>query len=89
MDDLKKHREQIDLIDRAIIDLLAQRMSHVKSIGMIKKGQDIAPFDDNRWQEVLHDRIEFGKQHGLSMRMIKDIWNSIHEHALEIEKSHE
>lgn len=89
MDDIKKHRDQIDSIDRAIIDLLAQRMSHVKNIGMIKKDQDIAPFDDNRWQAVLNDRIEFGKQLGLSMGMIKHIWNSIHEHALEIEKSNE
>ncbi len=89
MDDLKKHREQIDSVDHAIIDLLAQRMSHVKKIGIIKKGKDIAPFDDNRWQAVLHDRIEFGKQHGLPMEMIKHIWNSIHKQSLEIEKGHE
>jgi len=89
MDDLKKHRKQIDSIDRAIIDLLAQRMGHVKDIGIIKKGQDIAPFDDNRWQAVLHDRIEFGEQLGLPSEMIGHIWNSIHEQALEIEKSNE
>ncbi|PIZ63573.1 hypothetical protein COY16_01500 [Candidatus Roizmanbacteria bacterium CG_4_10_14_0_2_um_filter_39_13] len=89
MDDLNKYRKQIDSIDHSIIDLLAQRMRCVAKIGVIKKDQGIAPFDKKRWRALLEDRLEAGTVLGLSNVLIKQIWNSIHEHALEIEKNHE
>jgi len=89
MDELNKYRKQIDSIDHAIIDLLVQRMRYVAKIGLIKKGQGIAPFDEKRWRALLKDRLEAGTVLGLPDVLIKQIWHSIHKHSLEIEKKHE
>lgn len=89
MDNMKNHREQIDSIDRKIINLLAQRMGHVKAIGNTKNDRGIDPLDKIRWQEVLKDRIILGERLGLSQTLITQIWNSIHKYSLEIEENDE
>ena len=50
---LDKLRNQINKIDRSIIDLIAKRMSISKKIGKLKTGKKSAVLDDKREKEVI------------------------------------
>lgn len=84
---LDDFREQIDSIDNQIIGLLAERFTVVKKIGKWKKEKNLPPLDKNRWQKVLINRVKKAKELGISSKLIKKIYQAIHDYALEIEKS--
>jgi len=83
---LKNFREQIDTLDREILYLLFRRFTLVDEIWKIKKEIWMKPLQNDRWNEVLSDKIEVWKEYWLSEDFVKDIWNRIHKEALEIEK---
>jgi chorismate mutase len=84
---LAELRNQIDLIDKTLIDLAKKRMNVIKEVGNYKKQQNIPPLDAKRWDEVMKSRIEQGKKCGLSEKLIKSIFEAIHEEALLIEEN--
>ena len=86
MEPLIQYRNQVDTIDTAIIELLAQRFEVVKLVWEYKKSRDLPALQPNRWKEVLKDREEKGKMYGILPDFIDDIWNRIHEYALELEE---
>jgi len=83
---LKNYREQIDSLDREILYLLFRRFTLVWEIWKIKKEIWMSPLQKDRWEQVLKDKIEIGKEYWLKKEFIEDIWNRIHKEALEIEK---
>lgn len=85
MEPLIQYRNQIDAIDTAIIELLAQRFEVVKLVGEYKKSQNLPALQPNRWKEVLESRKEKAKTYGIQPNFIDDVWNRIHEYALELE----
>lgn len=70
-------RKQIDEIDGQIVTMLAKRMKVVKTVGRLKKKQNIPALDSVRWQKVIKSKKGF----------VKKIWEIIHKEALKIEKS--
>ncbi len=76
-DQLEDLRKQIDGIDESIVNLLAKRIETVKKVGQLKKKSNIPVLDKSRWQKVIKSKKGY----------IKKIYNIIHDHALEIEKS--
>ena len=83
---LVKLRKIIDEIDKSIVNLLAKRMKTVKKIGMLKKQQNILPFDQSRWKKVLNFNIKKAESLGIDPEIIKNIYEIIHAEALKIEK---
>lgn len=83
---INKIREELDLIDSQIIQLLSARMQKVADLGEIKKKLGLPPIDMKRWDEVLKKRIELAKKYDLSQDFIRAVWESIHRKALEIEE---
>ena len=83
---LQNFRQQIDWIDREILYLLFRRFTLVNEIWKIKKEIWMQALQKDRWNEVLKDKIEVWKEYWLKKEFIEDIWNRIHEYALEIEK---
>ena len=75
-------RENIDSIDKQMIELLAKRMETVKNIGEFKKEKNIAIFQLRRWQEIIESRKEFGKEMGLSEDFIKKILQLVHKESI-------
>ena len=72
-------RHQIVQIDRELVNLLISRFEVVKVVGQFKHEQNLPPLDKNRWQIVLQSRIKWGK--GIE-QVIKDVFETIHRHAL-------
>lgn len=78
-------RVYINKLDHQIIKLLAKRLQIVQRVGRFKKQRNIPALDSKRWQEVLETRIKLGKSLGISERLVKKIYEAIHEEALKIE----
>ena len=83
---LKNFREQIDSLDREILYLLFRRFTLVDEIWKIKKQLNMSALQQDRWKEVLENKIEVWKEYWLNKEFIEDIWNRIHKESLEIEK---
>lgn len=83
---LKIYRHQIDTLDKELIALLARRFEIVKQIWVVKKEEKMEILQNDRWNELLNDNIEIGKELLVSESIIRDIWERIHEESLELEK---
>lgn len=83
---IESFRKKIDLIDNQIIDLLARRLAIVKKLGRWKKQRDLPSLDKTRWQEVLVSRMKKAKKLGISAKLVKKIYETIHNEALKIEE---
>lgn len=82
---LLDYRKSIDLIDQAIVSLLAERIRIVKKVGQYKKRKSLPPLDKKRWSQVLKDKKNKAKSMSLNPKLIADIYNLIHDYALSLE----
>jgi chorismate mutase len=87
MKTLDELRKEIDLLDNALIQVIAKRMEIVQEIGKIKKEMNIEPLDEQRWQNILKRINGIAKKYHLSEDLVKKIYEEIHHTALTIEKN--
>ncbi len=72
-------------IDKSICTVLAERFKVVKRIGLYKHSLNVPPLDEIRWQQVIDNKVKAANKLGISVSLITDIFNAIHEVALKIE----
>lgn len=72
-------------IDKSICIVLSERFKVVKRIGQYKHQLNVPPLDKSRWQQVLDSKTKLAENLGISVSLIREIFNSIHEVALKIE----
>ena len=82
---LDQLRKEIDQIDQQMIQLLAARLRVVKKVGEYKKERNLPALDQNRWQEVLANRLKQAKELNLNENFITETYELIHQEALKIE----
>lgn len=82
---LQMLRDAINVVDHDILSLLAQRKELVAKVGEHKKTQHLPPLDPSRWQQVLDSRTQWAVELGLNPEFVVDLFNRIHEYALQIE----
>ena len=75
---LKKKRNEIDLIDRKLLDLLNQRLRIAMKIGRIKKETGEKIYDSKRENEVL-ERLRTRNKGPLKEKDLKKIFETIME----------
>lgn len=80
-------RQNIDSIDLEILELIKKRFEIVLDIWKFKLENNVFPLQQNRWNQVLDDKLTKAKEMWLDEIMIEEIWNSIHNWALRLEKS--
>jgi chorismate mutase len=78
-------RNEIDEIDNNVIALLAKRMECVKRIGIWKRNHNISLFQPERWEQILQDRIQSSMKRHLSGNFVRNLFEQIHEEALNIQ----
>lgn len=81
-------RQEIDEIDATLMQTLAARMKTMKKIDEYKKEHHIPPIDLERWRAVLESKIALAKELGMDHSMVRDIYNRIHEAALQRAAGH-
>lgn len=79
---LEKYRTTIDELDEQLLEILARRMNISEQIGILKKEQNLAPFQAERWQALLEDRLIKGERLSLNSELIKKIFEAVHMESI-------
>ncbi|BAP58652.1 bifunctional chorismate mutase/prephenate dehydrogenase [Candidatus Tachikawaea gelatinosa] len=77
LDELKKLRKNIDVLDKKFIKLITKRLKIVTEIGKIKKKHGLSIHDPIREKKMLSSRCEEAKLNGVSSCLVKDLLKRI------------
>lgn len=86
-DEIGKHRTVISDIDYQIIDLLSQRMKLSEVIGGVKKKNNIAIFQPERWKVITEYANQKAEETGMNKEFIEKLFKAIHEESIEVQNS--
>ena len=82
---LNEIRENIDDVDKEIIDIISKRIGLVEKIGEFKKEQDLTTFQVDRWNEIFKSRINWAVEKGLEKDFIEDLYKVIHLGSINVQ----
>jgi chorismate mutase len=82
LDVLGELRQQIDVYDEHLLDLMEQRMKVAETIGRYKKENNITILQSSRWDEIIKRVIAKGQAKGLSAELIDTIFKAIHQESI-------
>lgn len=84
--DSKTHLEvlrgKIDVLDKEIVQLIAERMKLVKDIKKLKDEADLPVLQPARWQEMMEQRVLWAEKSDLSSEFILEIFSAIHNESV-------
>jgi chorismate mutase len=84
--ELKETREVLDKVDRAIVLLLAKRLSLLPHIVEHKIRNNLPRKDPEREKDVIGRGVELGKRNDLRKEYVEDIFRRIIEESHYVEK---
>jgi len=82
LDVLGELRQQIDVYDDHLLDIIEQRMKVAETIGKYKKENNITILQSSRWDEIMKKVIAKGQAKGLSAEIIDTIFKAIHQESI-------
>ena len=82
LDVLGELRQQIDVFDDHLLDLLEKRMKVAETIGHYKKENNITILQSVRWDEIVKRVLVRGKAKGLSEELIDTMFRAIHQESI-------
>ena len=80
---LSSLRDSIDLLDDSLLDILSERMKVAERIGVYKKENNMAVFQQERWDSVLERVSEGARSRGLDEAAVRDIFSIIHQASID------
>lgn len=89
MDFLKQKRNEIDEIDKSILELFSQRFNIVKEISSYKRQNGLPALDKLRMQEMLKSREEWGSISGLPSNFAASLFKLVHDLSVRFQKEQE
>ena len=85
MKELTSLRNEIDLLDQQLWDIIAQRVDIARKIGEWKHTHGQQVLQPERYQQVLNQCLTRGKQHGLSETLIHEVMAALHKESVRVE----
>jgi chorismate mutase len=82
LDVLGELRQQIDIYDDHLLDLLEKRMKVAETIGKYKKENNITILQSTRWDEIINKVLSRGKAKSLSTEFVDIIFKAIHQESI-------
>jgi chorismate mutase len=79
---LEEIRQQIDEVDRDLLEVLSRRMHLVEKIGAYKKLNNVAAFQLDRWQEILQSRPSWAEALQLNPEAVQELFRVIHQESI-------
>ena len=76
-------REQIDSLDREILQLLAERMNVAENIGRIKRENDVRILQEARWGDIMERALTNSAPLGLSEHFLRTLLDAIHIESID------
>ena len=86
-DEMGKHRALISDIDFQLISLLSSRMKISEKIGTLKKQNNIAIFQPDRWKVITEYANQKASETGMSQEFIEKVFKAIHEESIEVQNN--
>jgi len=80
-------RARIDRIDDYIIELLGERMGISEEIGALKKENQLAIHQSERWAQIVKRALEKGKTGGLTEEFILKLFQQVHNESIRHQSS--
>jgi len=84
-DNIQEIRDAIDVIDREILQLFAQRLEYVKEIVKFKSGDEEGIIARERKELVLKQRREWAEELGLDAEMMENIFRLLIDKNIQIQ----
>ena len=78
-------REQIDIIDRELVELLGKRFESTHQVGLLKASQALEPVDATREAEKLAELRALCEQYNLNPALVTELFSRI---MAEVVKNH-
>jgi chorismate mutase len=75
---LNLYRDEIDQIDSELFDLLSRRMDICEQIGAVKKENNVAILQSNRWGAIRDRILAQASKYNLSEEFLKTVLEAIH-----------
>jgi chorismate mutase len=75
---LSSFRDQINLMDNELLQLMKNRMSVAVKIGELKKNNQVTVYQTGRWNEILQKSISQGEAYGLGEDFVRGMMELIH-----------
>jgi len=76
-------REQIDVIDDELLDLLSRRMQISSQLGECKKKVNLQILQPSRWDAVLEAALAGARERGLDESFVREIFTAIHQASID------
>ncbi|MCP2038521.1 chorismate mutase [Chryseobacterium sp. HSC-36S06] len=86
-DEMGRHRTLISDLDFQLIELLSHRMKISEKIGTLKKDNNIAIFQPDRWRVITEYANQKADETGMSQEFIEKVFKAIHEESIEIQNN--
>lgn len=75
-------RQQIDVLDNELLDVLAKRMRVSREIGRYKKEHSMPILQANRYNDVMSTRLKNGAAMDMDIEFLKKVYLAIHEESV-------
>ncbi len=82
---LKLLRDEIDELDRDLIEILAQREAKTKEIAALKFLENISIYQKERWLDILNKTQNFAQEKQIDKNFINQIYRLLHQESLKIQ----
>ena len=69
-------REEIDLLDKELVLLLARRQKCIEMAAVVKNDKNLV-VDEERIEEVIVNVVSFGESCGLNKRISEPLWRKL------------
>lgn len=79
-------RSELDVLDNNLIELLNERMTVSELIGHLKRKENVAILQSDRWGEILPLLIKEAEKKGLNQEFIKEIFKRVHVESIKIQR---
>ena len=76
-------RLKLDEVDRAMVDLLRQRMDIVEALGHLKVQHGVGIFQMDRWFDLLQQRGEQAETLHLNRAFVEELFQTVHKYSVE------
>jgi chorismate mutase len=80
---IKNLRKKIDLYDDQLLNVMAKRLAQVDEIGYLKKENNVAILQTERWDEILDKMRLVGTELGLSQEFINIFVRAMHQESID------
>ena len=85
MKDLSSLRAEIDQLDKHLWEIIAQRMDIAREIGEWKQTHGESVLQSNRYQQVLDQCLQWGREKGISADTVREVMDALHKESVRVQ----